>query len=315
MEKIELYQRLYEKLYLIRRVEEEIIRLYPSDKIKSPVHLSIGQEFISVGVCAALESEDIVFGTYRGHALYLAKGGNLKEMMAELYAKKTGCGRGKGGSMHLVDTNVGMMGTSAIVSTSIPHGAGYALALKNKKSSNVVVCFFGDGAMEEGVFYETLNFAALKKLPILFVCENNEYAIYTHIKNRVSNGDICTRARSFGLNVEHIESGNLLDVYEVSQGLTKRLRQGEGPFFLEVNAYRWRDHVGTLEDWHFRIGAKEKAQEWIDNDQVKVLAALLDDLPRKRIELAVEKEIKEAIQYAEESHFPADEELYAHVFS
>ncbi len=315
MEKTPDYQRFYEKLYLIRRVEEEIIRLYPSDKIKSPVHLSIGQEFISVGVCEALDPHDVAFGTYRGHALYLAKGGDINEMIAELYGKEAGCARGKGGSMHLIDNKVGMMGTSAIVSTSIPHAAGYALALKNQKSSSLVACFFGDGATEEGVFYETLNFAALKKLPVLFICENNQYAIYTHIKDRMANTDLCTRVKSFGLQTERIESGSILDVYKTAQNMVERIRQGEGPFFLEIDTYRLRDHVGPLEDWGLRKGSKEDALKWIDKDQVSVLGGLLDDFSKKRIEAAVEKKIEDAIQYAEVSHFPENEELYKHVFS
>src|SRR5713226_6361098 len=152
-------EQLYRSLYRIRRLEEEVARIYPTDKIKSPVHLSIGQEAVSVGICAALAPHDVVFGTYRGHALYLAKGGDLKRMVAELYGKATGCTKGKGGSMHLIDPSAGVMGMSAVVGTTIPHAAGYAYALKLRDAGAVVVCFMGDGATEEGVFYETLNFA------------------------------------------------------------------------------------------------------------------------------------------------------------
>ena len=167
-----MYERLYKALYRIRRVEEEIARVYPSDRIKSPVHLSIGQEAVSVGVCEALRPQDIVFGTYRGHALYLAKGGALKPMLAELYGKATGCARGKGGSMHLISLEAGMMGASAVVGTTIANAVGYAYALRLQRQEAIVASFFGDGATEEGVFGESLNFAALKRLPILFVCEN-----------------------------------------------------------------------------------------------------------------------------------------------
>lgn len=315
MKKTELYQKIFEKLYLIRRVEEEIIRIYPSDKIKSPVHLSIGQEYVSVGVCEALMEDDIVFGTYRGHALYLAKGGSLNEMMAELYGKKTGCTGGKGGSMHLIDDGVGMMGTSAIVSTSLPHAAGYAYALKIKRSSSIVSCFFGDGATEEGVFYETLNFAALKKLPVLFVCENNQYAIYTHINDRLANTDLCGRVESFGIPAQKIESGDILDVYNVSCDLVNRIRHGEGPFFLEVDTYRWFDHVGPLEDWGLGKRSREEADKWIKNDQLKILKNYLDDKTQKRIESMVEEKIAHAIQYAETSNFPSEKDLLTHVFS
>ena len=165
----DIYERFYRSLYRIRRVEEEIARIYPSDKIKSPVHLSIGQEAVSVGVCEALRPKDVVFGTYRSHAYYLAKGGDLKKMVAELYGKATGCAKGKGGSMHLIDAAHGIMGASAVVGTTIPNAVGYAYALKLQRKDSVVVSLFGDGATDEGVFYESLNFAALKQLPIIFI--------------------------------------------------------------------------------------------------------------------------------------------------
>src|SRR5262252_1271798 len=179
-----MYDQLYLSLYRIRRVEQEVARVYPTDCIKSPVHLSIGQEAVSVGVCRALQPQDVVFGTYRGHALYLAKGGDLRAMIAELYGKATGCAKGKGGSMHLIDVAAGVFGASAVVGTTIPHAVGYAYALRLRREDRVVLCVFGDGAVDEGVFYESLNFAALKRLPVLFACENNAYAIHTHQRLR-----------------------------------------------------------------------------------------------------------------------------------
>src|SRR3954463_2212700 len=172
--------RLFRSLYRIRRVEEEVARAYPSDQIKSPVHLSIGQEAVRVGICDALTPQDVVFGTYRGHALYLAKGGDMRRMVAELFGKATGCTKGKGGSMHLVDAPRGVMGMSAVVGTTIANAAGFAYALWQRRTGAVVASFFGGGPPGEGVFAETLNFAVLKNLPILFVCENNRYAIHTH---------------------------------------------------------------------------------------------------------------------------------------
>src|SRR5439155_4707591 len=190
VKRLTVHEQLYRSLYRIRRVEEEIARVYPTDRIKSPVHLSIGQEAVSVGICSALRADDVVFGTYRGHALYLAKGGDLKQMVAELYGKVTGCARGKGGSMHLVDAAHGVMGASAVVGTTIPHAVGYAYAMKLRGEDRIVVSFFGDGATDEGVFDESLNFAALKRLPILFVCENNSYAIHTHQVRRQAQANI-----------------------------------------------------------------------------------------------------------------------------
>ncbi len=194
-----LLETFYKSLYRIRRVEEEIIHIYPTDKIKSPIHLSIGQEAISVGVCEALKADDVVFGTYRGHAMYLAKGGDLKKMIAELYGKVTGCAKGKGGSMHLIDIEKGVMGTSAIVGTTIPLAVGYAYSLKYKQSDSIAVSFFGDGAVDEGAFHESMNFAALKKLPVLFVCENNLYAIHSHHLKRHHSNNISERARTYGM--------------------------------------------------------------------------------------------------------------------
>jgi len=166
------FERIYRSLRRIRRAEEEVARIYPTDKIKSPVHLSIGQEAVSVGVCDVLRPEDVVSPTYRGHATYMAKGGPLRELFAEMYGKATGVAGGKGGSMHLIDMSHNIIGTSAVVGTTIPLAIGYALTFKRLRADRVVASFFGDGATEEGVFTESLNFASLHKLPVLFVCEN-----------------------------------------------------------------------------------------------------------------------------------------------
>src|SRR5258707_1346012 len=240
--------RLYRSMYLIRRVEEEIVRLYPTDKIKSPVHLSIGQEAVSAAVWDHLSKRDYVFGTYRGHALYLAKGGDVPRMMAELYGKVDGCAHGKAGSMHLVDPEVGMMGPSAVVATGISDAVGAALALRMKRSPAIVACFFGEGAVDEGAFHESINFASLKKLPILFVCENNFYAIYSHVKDRLAGPGLCARARAYGVEAELIEDGDPLALHARVGVAIDAVRRGQGPRFLECMTYRWRDHVGPTED-------------------------------------------------------------------
>src|ERR1051325_7255255 len=206
--------RFYKAIYRIRRVEEEIAAVYPSDKIKSPVHLSIGQEAVSVGVCEALRSADVVFGTYRSHALYLAKGGNLRRMIAELYGKADGCAKGKGGSMHLIDTHARVMGASAVVGTTIPQAVGFAYALKLQRKDAIVASVFGDGAVDEGVFHESMNFAALKSLPIIFVCENNFYAIHTHQLKRRKLSNICEQVRAYGMPAEQIPDNDVLRIYE-----------------------------------------------------------------------------------------------------
>ncbi|MGE5217843.1 MAG: thiamine pyrophosphate-dependent dehydrogenase E1 component subunit alpha [Chloroflexota bacterium] len=309
-----MHERFYKALYRIRRVEEEIATVYPTDKIKSPVHLSIGQEAVSVGVCAALLPDDVVFGTYRSHALYLAKGGDLRKMIAELYGKFTGCAKGKGGSMHLIDVNAGAMGASAVVATTIPHAAGYAYAMKLQRKPTVVVSFFGDGAVDEGVFHETMNFAALKALPIVFVCENNFYAIHTHQSRRQKLGNICDKARSYGMAAKQIPDNDVFEIYEQVSAAVTRLRRGVSePFFFECLTYRLKEHVGPNEDYHLGYRTREEAEPWIRNDPVIKLAAQIEPTRREQIEAAVNAEIRDAFEFAERSPFPPAEELYTDV--
>ena len=309
-----MYPRLYRSLYRIRRAEEEIARAYPSDKIKSPVHLSIGQEAVSVGVCEALEPRDVVFGTYRGHALYLAKGGDLKAMVAELYGKATGCTKGKGGSMHLVDAARGVMGTSAVVGTTIANAVGYAYALKARKSDAIVASFFGDGATEEGVFAESLNFAALKRLPILFVCENNGYAIHTHQSRRQGSLDICAKARAFGVPAERIDGNEIETLFRRASEVVAKIRAGAGPHLFEVPTYRLREHVGPGTDYQLGYRDEAEASAWLERDAVVRVGRSLDARERACIEDEVEEEIADAFVFAEASAWPAYEELTRDVF-
>lgn len=310
-----LIRRFYRSLYRIRRIEEEIIRIYPTDKIKSPIHLSIGQEAIPVAVCEALEPTDVVFGTYRGHALYLAKGGNLKEMVAELYGKKTGCAKGKGGSMHLIDKDNMVMGTSAIVATTIPLSVGYAYGLKYKDSLDAVVSFFGDGAVDEGAFHESLNFAALKKLPVLFICENNLYAIHSHHLNRHHSDNIAARAKVYGMPSKIIKDGDIFKIYEAARLYISGIRKGAGPAFIECVTCRWKEHVGPNDDFYLGYRKEEEVNYWKKDDQLKILKALLDKKTRRFMESEVDKEIKNAFIFAEKSSFPrGNKALYEDVF-
>ena len=311
----DMYKRFYRALKRIRLVEETIAEIYPTDAIKSPIHLSIGQEAVSVGVCEAMADADIVFGTYRGHALYLAKGGGLKAMMAELFGKLNGCGKGKAGSMHLVDTVKGIMGTSAIVASTIPNAVGYSYAVKIKGKKIAVASFFGDGAIEEGVFYESINFAALKKLPILFVCENNQYAIHSHIKDRQSDDDIVGRVRHFGVYAEKILNNDVIAIYNAAKNMLARIKSDHaGPHFLECLTYRWREHVGPGDDFGLGYRTEEEAQPWIVNDQLKLMGDKLDMNERLDIDHAIEAEIRDALAYAQSCNFPECKELYSDVF-
>ncbi len=302
-------QELYRRLYRIRSVEERIAEVYPTDRIKSPVHLSIGQEAASVGVCAALHAHDTVFGTYRGHALYLAKGGSLREMVAELYGKESGCTRGKGGSMHLAAPDVGVMGTSAIVASTIPHAVGYAYAMKLKRRPSIVAVFFGDGAVEEGAFTESLNFAVVQQLPVLFVCENNGYSIHTPLEKRQATPSIRDRVSAYGLGTARVEDGDVFRILDSAHTMTHQIRGGEGPKFVEYCAYRWREHVGPSEDFETGYRSREEAQPWFDRDPVLEVRRLLERGVCESVHEEVAMEIDEAFEFAESSDFPASEEL------
>ncbi|MEK7669383.1 MAG: thiamine pyrophosphate-dependent dehydrogenase E1 component subunit alpha [Patescibacteria group bacterium] len=306
----------YKLLYRARRSDEMLGEAVKQGHVPLPIHLSIGQEAVSVGACLALKPNDIVFGTYRGHALYIAKGGNLKKMFAELYGKATGSAKGKGGSMHLIDVGAGVMGMSAIVGTGIPNATGYALGMQYQKKRNVVVNFFGDGATEEGAFHESLNFAALKKLPIIYICENNKYAISTHQSIRQSELNIAVRAKSYGIRAKVIQGNDTLAIYqEVKKARDEILKNNSGPIFFECMTYRWRQHLGPNED--FGPGGRDirEAECWIKNDELIRIGKLLPIKTKQKIELVVESEIKKAILFAEKSPYPAKRDLWTDVFA
>lgn len=309
-----LTENFYRSLYRIRRVEEEIARIYPTDKIKSPIHLSIGQEAISVGVCEALKDNDIIFGSYRGHAMYLAKGGGLRKMIAELYGKATGCSKGKGGSMHLIDREKGIMGTSAIVGTTIPISVGYAYSLKYRKSNSIVVSFFGDGAVDEGAFHESMNFAALKRLPVLFVCENNLYAIHSHHLQRHHSDNIFERAKTYGMPSERVKDGDIFKIYGLAAKYIKKIRKGSGPAFMECFTCRWKEHVGPNDDFCLDYRSESDVAKWKRKDQLKKLSGLLSPRIRSAVKAEVDAEITEAFNFAEESKFPERSALQEDLF-
>jgi pyruvate dehydrogenase E1 component alpha subunit len=307
---------IYRKLRLIRRVDEEVARIYPSDSIKSPVHLSIGQESISVAVCDAMRPDDIVSPTYRSHAAYLAKGGDLKAMVAELYGKDTGCARGKGGSMHLVDMSHGVLGTSAVVGTTIPIAVGCALALKRQGSGRVVAAVFGDGATEEGAFHESMNFASLHRLPILFVCENNAYAIHTPLSKRWATPRLCDRVETYGIPARQVRDADVFAIRHIASDAYAVMRSGEsGPFFLECLTYRWREHVGPGEDYDRGYRQREELAPWQENDQVERVGLSIDTEDRRRIDAEIEAEIAAAFEFAEISPMPGKQELYSDVYA
>lgn len=309
-----LTKKLYRSIKRIRRAEEVVAKIYPTDKIKSPVHLGIGHEAIQVGICENLQKEDIVFGYYRSHPLYLAKGGSMKGMMAELFGKITGCAHGWGGSMHLVDLEHNIMSTTAIVASSVPNAVGYAYALKLQGSKQVVVSFFGDGATEEGVVAESWNFAALHKLPVLFVCENNELAIHTKRSQRQSALDICARARANGVPSTRIEQYNIETIYNTAGDLVSKIRAGSGPQFLEIATSRWLEHVGPNEDFKLGYRTEDEVTPFREQDEVERLGRMLDTSVKAEIDQDIENEINEAVEFAEASEFPQKEELLKYVY-
>ena len=307
--------RLYRGVRLIRRVEEEVARIYPSDRIKSPVHLSIGQESVAVGICDALLPEDYVSVTYRSHAAYIARGGNLRAMFAELYGKAVGNAGGKAGSMHLIDMAHNVLGASAVVGTTIPIALGYALAIRRRRENRVVVAFFGDGATEEGVFHESLNFAALKRLPVLFVCENNQLAIHQPIDKRWATNRLCERVETYGIPAARIADGNTDAIRAAAQESIAGMRTGDGPSFMECLTYRWREHVGPGEDYDAGYRDWTALEAWQARDEMERLGAQLGEAARARIDDDIEARIADAVKFAENSPFPASEELYTNVYA
>ena len=256
----------------IRLAEQKVTDLYPSDKIQSPVHLSIGQEAVSAGVCLALGPSNRIYGTYRSHGIYMARGGTLRGMFAELYAKETGCAKGKGGSMHLMAPDKGLIGCSAVVGSTIPVATGDALASQYCGRRWVTCAFFGDGGIDEGVFYESLNFAALKNLPVIFVCENNAYAIHSRVADRHARTELYRYGEPLGVPGERHDGNDVFTVHETMRAAISRSLAGGPPVLLEYMTYRWKEHVGPNAD-HSEAYRDEK--ELVD-------AAANDPLDRAR---------------------------------
>jgi pyruvate dehydrogenase E1 component alpha subunit len=298
------YDELFFKALRIRLVEETIVEMYPSDRIQSPVHLSIGQEAVAVGACQRLRPSDLLFGTYRGHAFYLAKGGSLDEMFAELCGKVTGCCRGKGGSMHLAAPEVGLMGASAVVASTVPHAVGAAFAAKVRSTGQVIVAAFGDGATDQGAYHETLNFAALHRVPVLFLCENNGLAVHTRRETRHAYA-MTEQAALYGIGATRVEEGyDLLAVERVIGGLIDEIRAGGGPRFVEVVTCRYFEHVGIGDDTDHPYRRGERVAAW------KAVDPLLRDTERvARFTPAIREEIAAAVEFAERSPSPDPSEL------
>lgn len=293
---------LYFQMLRIRMVEEAIAREYPNQEMRCPTHLCIGQEAIAVGVCAALAKADVVFSTHRSHGHYLAKGGNLSAMIAELYGKATGCSGGIGGSMHLVDLDANFLGAAPIVASTIPVAVGVALSRMMIKKPGIAVCFFGDAAVEEGTAHEAMNFAVLQHLPVLFVCENNLYSTVTHLHDRQPRRDISDLARGHHIQAATIDGQDVLKVKDSTATAVRSIRRGHGPFFFEYLTYRYLEHCGPKEDGSALRPAAELAR-WKRNDPVARTARLFKAKDVDAMKEMIGKEIQEAFAFARKSPF------------
>jgi TPP-dependent pyruvate/acetoin dehydrogenase alpha subunit len=295
----------------IRCTEETLAERYKEQEMRTPTHFSIGQEAVAVGVCMALSRDDVVYSGHRCHAHYLAKGGDLVAMIAELYGKETGCARGRGGSVHLNDPAAGVIASSAILGQTMAAAVGSALAFTLDGSERVAVTFFGDGTVEEGIFHESVNFAVVKRLPVIFICENNGYSTHTPLPLRQPvDVPIHHRARSYGMETRCVDGNDVFAVYEVTQQALKATRAGSGPFLLECITYRWREHVGPLWDYDKGYRTREEVESWIARCPIKrateqLLAEGVWTLTDVRaVETELTAEVERAITLARSAPFP-----------
>ncbi|HEX9840294.1 MAG TPA: thiamine pyrophosphate-dependent dehydrogenase E1 component subunit alpha [Anaerolineales bacterium] len=317
---LEHWLHVYEQMAKIRAFEEKVNELYTQAIMPGLAHLYSGQEAVAVGVCEALRREDYITSTHRGHGHCLAKGASIDRMFAELLGKEAGYCKGKGGSMHIADPESGNLGANAIVAGSAGIATGAAFSAKRRGSDQVAVCFFGEGALGQGVLYEVMNMASLWKLPIIYVCENNLYNEYTHY-NETLAGEVTARAKAFGIHVESVDGQDVQQVYETMQELVQRARRGEGPAFLECKTYRfYGHHVGDISRTYYR--AKEEEQQWrLERDPLKLLAEklvtqrLTDQKVLEQIQTNVEAEVEVGVQFAMNAAFPEPDEVDQDVYA
>ncbi len=314
---------MYRMMLRIRFFEESLVSPILKGEVITPCHLYSGQEAVAVGLCASLFTDDYIFGTHRSHGHFLAKGGSIKALAAEIYCRGSGSSRGRGGSMHLIDPDMGMLGSAPIVAGTIPLGVGAALASSIRKDGRVTVSFFGDGATGEGVLYESLNFAALKKLPIVFACENNLYATHMPIRECRVNLPIRRIAEPFGIDNYMVDGNDVIQVYDASQQAVETCRSGNGPVFMEFMTYRFRGHVGPddkIQGLHTDIRPKAEVTMWLEKDPIKrfehymMQRQLIDEQMLKVIKNEVAEEVQSAKYCAMNSPSPGREELARYVF-
>jgi len=313
---------LYREMLRIRLVEERIAEVYAEQQMRCPVHLCIGQEAVAVGVCSALTRRDYVFGGHRSHGHYLAKGGNLKALIAELYGKAAGCSSGKGGSMHLIDLACGFMGTAPIVGSTIAIATGAAWAAAVRREDRVTAPFFGEGATEEGAFYESVNFAALKRLPIVFLCENNLYSVYSPLTVRQpAERNLLQLVKAMGIAAAGGDGNDVMAVRTLTQEAVQRARQGGGPTLLEFSTYRWREHCGPNYDNDLGYRTEKEFRAWKELCPVaRMERRLLRDGVLSEQEIRAFRneflaEADEAIRFGKESPYPDQSVLMQDIYA
>ncbi len=316
------FRHLYLEMLRIRMVEERIADLYAEKQMRCPVHLCIGQEAIPVGVSASLHHEDLVMSGHRSHGHYLAKGGDLTLMIAEIYGKASGCAKGKGGSMHLVDLDAGFLGATPIVGSSIPIAVGAAFGATLRGLNIVAVVYFGEGATEEGTFHESLNFAVLKNLPIVFVCENNLYSVYSPLSVRQpATREVVGIAESHGCEGKKIDGNDVGTVYETARAAIHKAKNQGGPTFLECETYRWREHCGPHFDNDLGYREPSEFEEWRSHCPLEIAKKQLLQMGvfspqwQQEQEERLTSEIELAVRFAAKSPFPSKEQLFQHVYA
>lgn len=318
---LETARQLLYSMKRIRLVEEMIADRYGEGKMRCPTHLSIGQEAPAAAAGLVLRRDDFAVSGHRAHAHYLGKGGDLRAMIAEIYGKATGCSAGKGGSMHLVDTAAGFMGSTAIVGGTIPIGVGLGLSIKLGRTDQISTVFLGDGAAEEGVFYEAVNFAALKQLPVLFICENNLYSVYSSLRVRQPEGRrIHEMVAAMGIPARAGDGNNAVESYLLIADAARTIRQGGGPQFLELFTYRWREHCGPNYDNDIGYRTEAEFNEWKEKDPIRCFeehlrsCSHLDVSETGSMEQEIRCEVEGAFAYAEMSPFPEPCDAFSHLF-
>jgi len=311
---------MYKTMVKMRKFEEKVAELIINKEIQTPCHLYVGQEAAATGVCASLMKNDFVFSTHRSHGHYIAKGGDLNKLMAEIYCRVDGCSGGHGGSMHIASPDIGLPGSSAIVAGTIPLAVGVAYSFSLQKKDNISVSFFGDGAIGEGVFYESLNLASLRKLPVIFVCENNLFSTHMPISACLADTDIKKKAGIFNIPAERVDGNDVRAVYLTAKKMIENARNNKGPSFLECMTYRWFGHVGPNYDIDKGLRSQEELDYWMKRCPIKRLERylknknLLSTSKKKEIYKNIEKEIEDSIKFKNKSPYPDKDKLTKFVF-